>query len=127
MKLVPSSSIRIRVISSIRLGLFRNHQQPKTIRLPNFRAATHSSCWFSRASIVTKNRFSGNSRQRFTTDCTSDLPTMSPASRSAGFTRSREPIIIANGRFALGADRQDDLLQHRLPGAGDRVVRRRPG
>ena len=52
MKLVPSSSTRMRVISSISDGLFTNHQQPKTIRLPNFRAATHSSCWFSRASIV---------------------------------------------------------------------------
>ncbi len=87
----------MRVISSIRLGLFRNHQQPNTIRLPNFRAVTASSCWFSRASMVTKNLFFGNCRQRFWSETMSDFASASPPSRRSGFTFKRLPIIIAKG------------------------------
>jgi len=55
------------VISSTIDGLFRNHQQPKGIRLLNFRAYTHNSCWFSRLSTLTRKRFLGKVRQIFST------------------------------------------------------------
>jgi len=58
-KLSPNSSKRSRVISSMMLGSLRNHQQPKIIKLPNLRASTHSSCWFSRDRSVTRNLLSG--------------------------------------------------------------------
>ncbi len=68
------------------LGLFTNHQHPKTRRFRNFRAATQSWCWFSRDSIVTMNLFFGNSEQRYSTASTLPRPIPSPAIRSRGLT-----------------------------------------
>ena len=81
MKLNPSNSHLIAVISRTRLGLLRNHQQPKTIRFLYLRAATASSCWFSLASIVTKSLLSdGCCTTSLRSQC--NLPTESPARRS---------------------------------------------
>src|SRR5262245_21148108 len=89
MKLVPRSSTRMRVISSTKLGVFRNHQQPKSIRLSNFLAATQSSCWFSRLSIVTKNWFLGKPPDR---------------SESPRPKRSASARIIGTDELELGTD-----------------------
>src|SRR5437773_1511598 len=88
----------MRVISSATSGTLVNHQQPKTCRLRNFRASTHSSCWFSRDSTVARNLFSGKPAHRFCSACGSLRPTPSPASRSCGLTARFTPSISANGR-----------------------------
>ena len=110
MKVAPSSSDRIRVISSINEGLLRNHQHPKTIRLLNL-GGHGQFVLVSRDSIVTKKRLSRKGPAQMDHGLDVRLGQHSPASRQGriGMCR-REPIIMAKGRPRLGADRQHDLF-----------------
>src|SRR6266404_997906 len=73
------------------------HQQRHVCRLRNFLASTHSSCWFSRASAVVRNLFSGCCVQRFCKNVRPLTPTPSPASFNSGFISFFAPVISANG------------------------------
>ena len=89
--------------------MFRNHQQPKTIRLPNFRAATHSSCWFSRASIVTKKRLLRELAAEVDDRRDVGLADHVAGVAQAGFTPQPRADHHRERQAALGADGQDDF------------------
>ena len=96
MKLVPSISIRSRIISSTIEGFLKNHQHPKAIRLLNFRAY-RARAGSPSSRTLTRKRFSGKSRQIFSTARMSALPAASPARRIRGFTWRRTPIMSESG------------------------------
>ena len=118
----PSNSSRSRVISSIMLGLFMNHQHPKIIRFLNFLPMTHNSCWFSRDRSVTKNLLSGCSRSNASKLPRSAFALPSPAIWSSGFTARLTPIISANGTLNSRETGRMQLLNTlpRMPSSGYR-------